>query len=73
MSERCDRRRQRSIAIGNRSARSIPIIHLTQRSHSLFVLAMHHDDVDAMLLEKVDHAKGMARFYVISVEPTLFA
>ena len=33
---------------------------------------MPHDALDAMLLEKVDPAKGMARFYVISVEPTLF-
>ena len=32
---------------------------------------MHHDAVDAMLLEKVDHAKGMERS-MISVEPTLF-
>jgi len=33
---------------------------------------MPRDALDAMLLEKVDPAKGMARFYVISVEPTLF-
>ena len=33
---------------------------------------MPQDALDAMLLEKVDPATGMARFYVISVEPTLF-
>ena len=27
----------------------------------------------SVLLEKVDHARRMARFYAISVEPTLFA
>jgi predicted DNA-binding WGR domain protein len=27
----------------------------------------------SVLLEKIDHARSMARFYAISVEPTLFA
>ena len=34
---------------------------------------MANDHEDAVLLEKVDHGKRMARFYAISVEPTLFA
>ena len=53
---------------------SILILHLTQESDSLFVLAAMRDPADpSILLEKIDPAQHMARFYAISVEPTLFA
>ena len=34
---------------------------------------MAADNTDAVLLEKMDRGKRMARFYALSVEPTLFA
>lgn len=30
------------------------------------------DDPDAILLTRVDHGRNMARFYALSIEPTLF-
>ena len=34
---------------------------------------MDSDCKDAILLEKLDRSKRMARFYALSIEPTLFA
>jgi len=44
---------------------------LTRQSYSHFVLGTANDT--DILLERIDHARSMARFYAISVEPTLFA
>ncbi len=57
--------------------RSIPIIRWTRGSSC--VLALVHgpgrgqsDLLQVLALERVDRAKNMARFYVLSIEPTLF-